>query len=159
MILDTKVPLPQHAIIDVLMDSGITFFQTGSRYMGCARDDSDWDFITLDCEETRGILQGLGFRFMRDADGYPRAKDGGLTNEVMEWAEGSITIQVQLSSLPQIKRQVRDLICTFLLREHIKADSGQRSMLWENFGKLLQFKADVVIQIPTDPQDEDSLPF
>ena len=42
------------SIVDLIKESGIKFYLTGSRYFGNSRPESDWDFFT--CHTTAAVI-------------------------------------------------------------------------------------------------------
>jgi hypothetical protein len=144
MILDdTKGIVPQTGTFIALRKSNTPFALTGSRYMCCARPDSDWDFIAQDDVDTILFLRDLGFIDMltvRNGE-YP----GGHHSTTSVWEHvddvSGDTIQVQLTHNLSTKRVVRDVIFAHLSEEHLKADSFERTALWRSLYDCLSFKA------------------
>lgn len=135
MLLDTKGAVPAVETTRALWrPTEIDFYLTGSRYFGCARPDSDWDFMVQDSPEVREFLKGLGF-VQRVAPQYA----SNLTTEVWEVQDGHVTIQVQLSQDVQKKRAVRDFLATAMSEQHRKANREERMWLWGQLAEIIQF--------------------
>lgn len=48
-------------VVLMFVTSKFDFYQTGSRYWGTPKEDSDWDFFVQDSQEVREFLGSLGF--------------------------------------------------------------------------------------------------
>lgn len=118
--------------------SSLVFYLAGSRYMGCARLDSDWDFYVQNSDGVIAFLFEKGFSPM--SKGY-EGSNGGHTVVVMEKKEEGRTVQVQVLRDVHLLRRVRDIIRVHLLEEHIKADKEARRFLWTTLATALAFKA------------------
>lgn len=134
MLRDMKPGVPNEPLVDVLAEAPVEFYLTGSHYFQCARPDSDIDFMTQDDPTTVAFLRANGFKSMRDRSKY--VSDSILTAEVFENGHGKV--QVQLCHKVMVKRQVRDVICTFLAEWHRTANREERTWLWNTLGKALQ---------------------
>lgn len=112
--------------VGILDRSPFDFYLAGSRYMGCARPDSDWDFIAQDSTEIRKHLVTLGFEPLFEE--YPIV--AGNTVEVYQRVLEGHKVQVQLQRDVNVQRTIRDIIKTHMLERHIKMDREARTELW-----------------------------
>jgi hypothetical protein len=143
--LDPPVHIPYGVeVFDKLSISPFEFFLAGSRYMGCARPDSDWDFITQDSPFVKQHLERMGFEEME------RGYDGerGNTVLVMQKKDGDYTVQVQLCRSAHWKRVVRDIIKAHMLVEHIKMGKHQRNAVWDMLYATLSATAESYDAVP-----------
>lgn len=112
--------------------------------MGCARDDSDFDFIAQYSPELVDFLLAEGFTAM-STNRYPpltNAEGGAKTQGVYEKREESgHVIQVQAAYDALLRCNVRDVIKTFIADEHRKANQAERDKLWGAIADVLSFKA------------------
>jgi hypothetical protein len=142
MIRDTlgasKLPTKSALLVALAMQADITFYLTGSHFFGCARPDSDIDFIVQDTPLVRARLIQLGFADHDLLDGY--AEDRGLTNEVWECVQDGITVQVQLCADALLKRDVRDLVERFHSDTHPRFNREERAKLWGGLAELLRMR-------------------
>ena len=79
-----------YTIHDELRNSKFEFYLTGSRYLGGANDNSDWDYFTQNSPGVRDFLQRLGFK--HDLSGY---YDDPLIVSVM--CSGDVHVQLCLN--------------------------------------------------------------
>lgn len=134
----------QHAALplagQILCDAPAAFYFCGSRWMGGARLDSDWDFMTADTPTIRGWLRQHGFRSLwgdawanpGDETHYPMESDGATT-DVWELAPlflGQPRLQVQLCADLERKFRTACFILEHHFAEHLRLDSAARSTLW-----------------------------
>jgi hypothetical protein len=112
--------------VGILDRSPFDFYLAGSRYMGCARPDSDWDFLAQDSAEIRRYLKTAGFRPLFEE--YPIT--AGNTVEVFQRTIEGHKVQVQLQRDVNVQRTIRDIIKTYMLERHIKMDREARTELW-----------------------------
>lgn len=132
MLRDMKPGVPSEPLVDLLAESPVEFYLAGSHYFGCARPDSDIDFMTQDDRETIAFLLANGFRSLRDRQRY--VQDSVLTAGVYENGR----VQVQLCHHVDVKRKVRDIVVQHFAEWHLKANSIERSWLWNLLGEATQ---------------------
>lgn len=126
--LDPPVHIPHGVeVFDKLSISPFEFFLAGSRYMGCARPDSDWDFIAQDSPYLKEHLERIGFTQM-GSPGYDIAL--GNTVRIMQRRDGSYVVQVAMCRSAHWQRAVRDIIKTYMLTEHVKMEKWQLTEVW-----------------------------
>lgn len=134
----------EETAIDVLDMGPFEFFLAGSRYMGCARPNSDWDFIAQDSDPLRNYLERVGFKPL--FTNYGDADNN--TAWIGEKVSGEHKVQVQLKKDVEKARISRDIIKAHLLQEHIKMDAEQRNWLWNDLYAVLSRKAETIEVLP-----------
>lgn len=150
MILDLKdneLPPAPYGLWQLLQDAPFAFHLTGSRFMGGARPDSDWDFIAEDSEDLRKTLDSLGF----SEDILQLAKYGGQssthTNAVFEYYIVSddfseqVKVQVQVVRSLVVRLKVRDIVAEYLFDEHLKCSREERAYIWQALDDVVSYKA------------------
>lgn len=136
--LDPPVHIPYGVeVFDKLTISPFEFFLAGSRYMGCAKPESDWDFITQDSPHVRAHLERLGFTDVLP-DYAPR---NGNTHAVYQVTDGSFRVHVGVCPSVFLQRTARDIVKNYMLEEHIKMPKAQRTVLWDSLYSILTTKA------------------
>ena len=137
--LDPPVQVPFDGIFADLDIAPFEFFLAGSRYMGMARPDSDWDFLAQDSVPTRNHLTRIGFRSM--VQGYYDISVESNTSHIYEYKgpEG-LKVQVQLQRDVQKQRAVRDIIKTYMLEAHTNMNRYEREDLWNGLYWYLSMK-------------------
>lgn len=130
-------------IYQILGLSGYRMAPTGSRYLGGAREDSDWDFILEDAPRLAPFLGTLGFSNLFgnpvDSD-YSIGMDMSLdcmTESIWEAHEGALTIQLQVTKKFDLKVDVRNVIKAFRQDEHFRMGTYQRAALWKGLGQAM----------------------
>ena len=128
-------PYPQ------LVASPFTFFQAGSFFFECARDDSDWDWYTQWSPEVQTFLLSLGFsriatRCRMEID-YP---DTSYTIGVLQRGN----VQVQMLKDVERMRRTRNLLFTTLAEVHLVADQATRDIMWRGAYDLCYAGSDVM---------------
>ena len=114
--------------IGELTRSADTFYLGGSRYFGCERPESDWDFLVQHTPAVETYLNTIGFKRMMDAEvpGWYDASDGH-TVAVMEKGR----VQVQLRQNVLLTRKVRDVIYREFWQWHLHATKQERRDMWQ----------------------------
>jgi hypothetical protein len=121
--------------------SPFDFYLAGSRYMGCARPDSDWDFYTQNTAEVRRYLAALGFKSVYAEYGAPESESTVDVWQARLGEFGELKVQVQLLRDVARTRTVRDIIKAHMLEQHIKMDREERAELWDTLHFALGLKA------------------
>lgn len=113
-------------------------FPTGSRYIGGAQPESDYDYVAKDTLELRNRLTDMGYERMSMSDEYGNGGYGGsdgYTNATyqLKVADNIPAIQVQLTSHLEAKLAVRDLIknTPWLFEVHLNSKGTRyRQEIW-----------------------------
>lgn len=142
MIQDIACGLPRvQTIVSMVVTGEFVFYQTGSRYMGCAREDSDWDFMVQDSPEVRAWLHGIGFSddILAYAESYGvDPHRGSQTVAVLQCVDNDHKIQVQLARDVQLQRTVRDVITHYLPEKHREAGREGRQCIWNTLADVIK---------------------
>lgn len=123
------------AIGEALAASKHTFHPCGSRFVGFAREDSDYDLLVQDSDEADQELRQLGF-IVRMSDEY-KYKDSH-TARVLQHVDAVTGVVVQV----QLCRELwSKLAVTRMLKEsetfremHKQVWGAERSDIWESAG-------------------------
>ena len=143
--------------VTLLHSAPFEFYLTGSRYIGGARPDSDWDFIVQDSPEIRSWLSMVGFESMMTPaesveldDGFPvglrpeyDAEETGPGRTACVWqmkSEHGTVVQVLCAYNAEVKRQIRDIIKQYFFEAHLHANKDEREYLWKTIGELLVWR-------------------
>lgn len=111
------VPSVQNEILAVLEKSDFAFELTGSRYFGCSRVDSDYDFFAEHTLETSQWLKSIGFETTWNY------KDLAIM-EVLVHGEGNIHVQLIRPSMMTAKRIAQEV---FKASGYVRPNRG----LWD----------------------------
>lgn len=122
----TCFPAPV-AVVNLLHLAPHTFYPTGSRYLGGARPDSDWDFVGPATLEVEAWLLQLGFKDM-DLKGNYIGTDA--TRKMLNHVSPEGEVQVQLADDPAAKHAAADWIRDNLFELHLELDHKERGRLW-----------------------------
>lgn len=134
MILDaTATTLPNNETIAALAASEFEFYLTGSRYFGCARPDSDWDFIVKETPAVQKFLDQRGFS-ENLFEYYATANTDTVTAGVVQAGD----VQVALVDDAHLKRKARDGIKQFNYEYHQFAGTAERTRLWNDWLSILR---------------------
>jgi hypothetical protein len=124
------IAVPGSPELELLDDSKeFDFYLTGSYYFGCARPDSDLDFVAQYSPELFKWLEANGFKSILSA----HYNNSLMTRYVMERGN----VQVQLARDVAEKCRVRDLVREHNADWHLTADRGQRTWLWNRWAEVL----------------------
>jgi hypothetical protein len=121
-------------------NDALKFYLTGSRYMNCAKPESDYDFMVQDTPEAREFLKSIGFsdNILAGSPEYAWVADGQV-NAVFMLLEGVRKIHVQLVRDVTLLRKVRDTIKAHMLDVHIASDREERAYIWNSLAEVLAF--------------------
>ncbi len=126
MIVDNRIPVEIRGVILALMASHINFFLTGSRFFGNYHLDSDWDYFTYDCWETREFLTHLGFKEITDQ----KYRDLSI-KALYEYKKDGQVIHVQLVDSAKDKVQAQAILFNILpLMGNQWKNKESRDVLW-----------------------------
>lgn len=127
MVIDDTQRAVECPLYDALNAATFQFYLAGSRWMGGAKPDSDWDFLVQDSTDVRVWLVLHGFA-SRWAEHRPDTTDD-CTTDVWE-RPGEPVIQVQLCPDVQRKHRVAREIRWYWFNRHLNMSDYQRSKLW-----------------------------
>lgn len=149
MILDDQDAndLPDIPAIAALDLTGRSFHLTGSRFIGGAKPDSDWDFVTQPDELTESYLMAAGFAESPKFNKAP-GKNDGFTSAIYESTYRGVKVQVQVATDLQRKLKARDAIRLYphIYWSHFFGDTAKRISIWS----ALCEEKDVVLTWPQD---------
>lgn len=117
--------IPLTPEVQALMGSKLTFHLTGSHFFGCARPDSDIDFIAQYSEDVVDELLAAGFARMGEESDYA---DAGHTQGVYQ--RGQVQVQVVYNRAAVC--MARNILSTFFAEKHLHADKSIRREMWTN---------------------------
>ena len=95
--------------------------------------------MAQDTPEVRELLAAEGFS--EDILIY-RTRDD-VTNAVVQRKDGGHLVQVQLCRDVLLKRNVRDIIKTYMWDEHLQAEEDERIYMWSTLARALSFRPGV----------------
>lgn len=124
----------EHAPFDV--------HQTGSRYIGFHKPESDWDFVAQDTPEAQEWLAAAGFKDSElfALSNYEEEGDtDGFTTAVKDAWAGGIKVQVQLTQDLAAKLWARDYIKQTLAETHASWGTKKRIALWKSLCTAYQY--------------------
>lgn len=113
----------------ILAESKFVFHPTGSRYIGYARSDSDWDYIAANTPPCRAFLEGLGFKMMGD-EKYALLESDHIGADVLEYVADDGKIQIQMSNYPSSRLFARDVIKEHFAVDHLHMNREKRQEFW-----------------------------
>lgn len=147
------MPSPMSSILEKFKNHRrFKFILTGSRFIGGARPDSDWDFIV---EQDEGyvmdFLTELGFTIISYTD---NGGADGNTNGIFERVENGVKIQVQLTPNVEAKLFARDTIKEYFFEQHLVMGQEQRAEFWKALHKVYELG-----HARPRPDVDDDLPF
>lgn len=121
-----------NSIVTALEKSEFTFYLTGSRFFGNAREKSDWDFFTEDSGDAlRDYLRRIGFRRLDS-----KTTEYTDMNVIDIWENQNVHVQV-IRNL-HFKRKAQVLLNTKPFKAiYLAATKTRRRHLWEGIFKAL----------------------
>ena len=146
------MPKPLAEIIGALVTSPHGFMLKGSRLIGGARQNSDWDFVVKNSDAASVFLQNLGFvRFLdlaggetmnyatehRDSPNVP----GEVVNMLRYRTLDNVEVQVVLSEIPEVHLQAAHIVKAFLFERHLNMPKQYRRYIWGPLMQALTYRA------------------
>lgn len=132
MIVDAEgIELPESRGVKLLRSSTRKFVLTGSYFFGCARGESDVDFMADYDGSNRWWLDNQGFKLREDlAEEFYKASEGNqpFAGTIQLWEMDKV--QVQLVGDLYLKTMVRDIVKKHHYDWHLTADTKDRTRLW-----------------------------
>jgi hypothetical protein len=126
---------PYPTVLYMMEQSKYTYYLTGSRYFGTAKDGSDWDYFVENCDEVRKELIDFGFK--SDVVSYPDSK---YVQAVFKYEdENNVMYQIQCVIKAAEKERVQFLMAPFMRTFGKNLEKAAQKKLWDLALNLVEY--------------------